>query len=104
MTAENRINNDFLLDLAARAGRPHAALRDSLDDAQARAYAGRLACDRRTLAVQVQALSCALVHAADQLDAVQLAMLHHLLAALGERIALADDLAVVVDNRFAAAA
>jgi hypothetical protein len=104
MTAANRTNNDFLLDLAERARQPHAALLDSLDEAQARAYVNRLACDRRTLAGQVQALAHALVHAAGELDDLEIANLHWLLRSLGERIELADDLAAIVDNRFDRAA
>jgi hypothetical protein len=104
MTTTDRSNNCYLLALADLARQPHAALLDRLDDAQARAYADRLACDRRTLALQVQALSHALVHAAGELDALEVSNLHWLLRSLGERIELADDLAAVIDNRFDRAA
>jgi hypothetical protein len=104
MATANTFSNDFLVDLALRARQPHAALVEGLDDAEARDFGIRLCEDRRTLAAQVQALSLALVHIAGELDAGEVAMLHWLLKSLGERIELAADLAVVIDNRFDRAA
>ncbi len=104
MATANATTSDYLVDLALRARQPHAALVDSLDDAEARDFGMRLCEDRRTLAAQVQALSHALVHAAGELDAGEVAMLHWLLKSLGERIGLADDLGVMIDNRFDRAA